>query len=342
MAGVRTLALFSSRRPPPGPDGASLTEVHTSQCSTAERSSVVSVASHGKPTLAVRIATLVTILLPFVGLAGGIILIWPFGFGWVSLVLLLVMYILTGFGVTIGYHRLFTHRSFETGPMVTAVLAVLGSMAVEGPVLNWVATHRKHHQHSDHDDDPHSPHTHGAGLWNFCKGLVHAHLGWMLSSRNTPDIPRYSPDLASNRLIRFISRTFPLWVLAGLLIPAAIGGLLTMSWSGVLLGFVWGGLVRILLLHHVTWSINSVCHIWGTRPFESHDESRNNAILGVLAFGEGWHNNHHAFPTSARHGLRWWEFDSSYLVIRGMEQLGLARRVRVPAKDRVDQKRRDA
>lgn len=252
------------------------------------------------------------------------------------------MYVLTGFGVTIGYHRLFTHRSFETGPVMTAALAVLGSMAVEGPVLNWVATHRKHHQHSDHAEDPHSPHTHGAGLLNFFKGLAHAHLGWMMSSRNTPDIPRYSPDLARNRLVRFISKTFPFWVLAGLLIPAAIGGLLTMSWSGVLLGFVWGGLVRILLLHHVTWSINSVCHIWGTRPFESHDESRNNAVLGVLAFGEGWHNNHHAFPTSARHGLRWWEFDSSYLVIRGMEMLGLARKVRVPAKDRQALKRRGA
>jgi stearoyl-CoA desaturase (delta-9 desaturase) len=314
-----------------------LTDIQTASCSGTEQRLP---AEHPRPSLSIRIATLVTIFLPLVGLVAGIILIWPFGFGWVSLALLLVMYILTGFGVTVGYHRLFTHRSFETGPVMTAILAVLGSMAVEGPVLNWVATHRKHHQHSDHEDDPHSPHTHGAGLFNFFKGLLHAHLGWMLSSRYTPDIPRYSPDLDSNRLVKFISRTFPVWVLAGLLIPAAIGGLLTMTWSGALLGFVWGGLVRILLLHHVTWSINSVCHIWGTRPFESHDESRNNAILGVLAFGEGWHNNHHAFPTSARHGLRWWEFDSSYLVIRVMEWLGLARRVRVPAKDRVAQKLR--
>ncbi|MFU8829130.1 MAG: acyl-CoA desaturase [Phycisphaerales bacterium] len=287
-----------------------------------------------------KIATLVTVVLPLIGLVAGVILIWPIGFGWVSLALLLVMYILTGLGITVGYHRLFTHRSFETGPVVTATLGILGSMAVEGPLLNWVATHRKHHQHSDHDEDPHSPHSHGAGLVNFLKGLVHSHLGWMLGSRNTPDIQRYSPDLAGNRLIRFVSKAFPLWVVLGLVLPAAIGGLLTMSWSGVLLGFIWGGLVRIFLLHHVTWSINSVCHIWGTRPFESHDESRNNAILGVLAFGEGWHNNHHAFPTSARHGLRWWEFDSSYLVIRGLEMLGLARKIRVPAPERVEQKRR--
>jgi len=312
---------------------------HLAQTSALESSPLVA-AQHDPPSLAIRTATLVTIILPLIGLAGGILLIWPIGFGWASLALLLTMYILTGFGVTIGYHRLFTHKSFETGPVMTAVLAILGSMAVEGPVLNWVATHRKHHQYSDHDDDPHSPHAHGGGFVNFLKGLVHAHLGWMLTSRYTPDIQRYSPDLAKSRLIRFISKTFPLWVLLGLLIPAALGGLLTMSWSGVLLGFVWGGLVRILLLHHVTWSINSVCHIWGTRPFESHDESRNNAILGVLAFGEGWHNNHHAFPTSARHGLRWWEIDTSYLVIRGMEMLGLARRVRVPARDRQELKRR--
>lgn len=313
---------------------------HLAHTSSSVDGSPSAAAQHDPPSVAIRIATLVTIFLPLLGLAGGILLIWPIGFGWASLALLLTMYILTGFGVTIGYHRLFTHRSFETGPVMTAVLAIFGSMAVEGPVLNWVATHRKHHQHSDHDEDPHSPHAHGGGFVNFLKGLVHAHLGWMLTSRYTPDIPRYAPDLAGNRMIRAISKTFPLWVLLGLLIPAAIGGLITMSWGGVLLGFVWGGLVRILLLHHVTWSINSVCHIWGTKPFESHDESRNNAILGVLAFGEGWHNNHHAFPTSARHGLRWWEIDTSYLVIKGMQWLGLVRKVRVPARDRIDSKRR--
>lgn len=288
---------------------------------------------------AMKLATLLTIVLPLIGLIAGIVLIWPLGFGWVSLGLLLTMYVLTGFGVTVGYHRLFTHRSFETGPVMTTVLGVLGSMAVEGPILNWVATHRKHHQHSDHDADPHSPHSHGGGFVNFFKGLLHAHMGWMLSSRHVPEISRYAPDLEQSRLVRFLSKAFPLWVFLGLLIPSVLGGLLTMSWSGVLLGFVWGGLVRILLLHHVTWSINSVCHIWGSRPFESHDESRNNAVFGVLAFGEGWHNNHHAFPTSARHGLRWWEFDSSYLVIRTMQMLGLARKIRVPAPERIEQKR---
>lgn len=286
----------------------------------------------------VRIATLIAVLLPPVALVAGIILLWPYGFSWVYLGLLIGMYILTGLGITVGYHRLFTHKSFETNRVVTFIFGALGSMAVEGSILSWVATHRSHHQHSDCDNDPHSPHTHGAGLLNFLRGLFHAHVGWFIRGR-LPDLNRYVPDLSRDRMIVAINRTFPLWVLAGLVIPAALGGLLTLSWMGVLLGFIWGGLIRILLVHHVTWSINSVCHIWGRQPFEARDESRNNAICGILGFGEGWHNNHHAFPTSARHGLRWWEFDSSYLVIRALSLAGLARNVRVPSADRIAAKR---
>ncbi len=298
----------------------------------------IEVPSQVPTPLRMRVAVLITVLLPFAGLIAGIALTWPFGFWWLHLGLLLGMYTLTVLGVTVGYHRFFTHRSFATNRVVMSIMGILGSMAVEGPLLIWVATHRCHHQHSDAEADPHSPHTHGGGLLNMIRGLWHAHIGWMLSSRHQ-DLSRYVQDLARDRLVRTISRLFPLWVLLGMVLPAALGGLLTWSWLGVLLGFVWGGLVRVFLVHHVTWSVNSVCHIWGRQPFNCRDESRNNAICAILAFGEGWHNNHHAFPTSARHGLRWWELDCSYLVIRALVLVGLARDVRVPAIERIVSKR---
>ena len=284
--------------------------------------------------LKLRLINLAAVTIPFLGLIAAIALLWGVAFDWVHLAILAGMYIGTAIGITVGYHRLFTHSSFTAPRPVVAVLAALGSMAVEGPVIQWVATHRRHHQHSDEDDDPHSPHTHGAGFWGMVRGAWHAHMGWMLKAPPR-GLARYSKDLRKDRLVRFMSRTFPLWVLLGLIIPAALGGLLTMSWTGALLGFIWGGLVRILLVHHVTWSINSVCHIWGSRPFRSHDHSRNNPVFGVLGLGEGWHNNHHAFPTSARHGLRWWELDISYLIIRGMGLVGLASDIRVPTRERI-------
>ncbi len=248
------------------------------------------------------------------------------------------MYLLTALGVTVGYHRLFTHKSFSAPAWVRAVFAALGSMAVEGPVNKWVAMHRCHHQHSDDHSDPHSPHHHGSGVVGVLKGMWHAHCGWIFQG-NPKDLERYNPDLRADRMMRWMSRLWPLWSIMGLVIPTVIAGLVTMTWTGALLGFLWGGLVRILVVHHVTWSINSVCHIWGSRPFKSHDESRNNAIFGVLGLGEGWHNNHHAFPTSARHGLRWWEIDISYLVIRGLEKVGLAYDVKVPDRARQAMKR---
>jgi len=240
------------------------------------------------------------------------------------------MYVLTGLGITIGYHRLFTHRSFKTVRPVELGLAVIGSMAVEGALFRWVAMHRRHHQHSDQPGDPHSPHEFGRGFFAAIAGWWHAHVGWCFK-REAPGLDRYVRDLGKDRCLRRVSRLFPLWVALGLLIPAAAGGLITGTWLGAALGFLWGGLVRVFLVHHVTWSINSVCHLWGTRPYATRDESRNNAVCGVLAFGEGWHNNHHAFPNSARHGLRWWQLDTSYLVIWVMARLGLAWRVRVPA-----------
>ncbi|HEV8379354.1 MAG TPA: fatty acid desaturase [Tepidisphaeraceae bacterium] len=281
-------------------------------------------------SLAERVGNLLAVTLPLAGLAVAGVFLWGYGFSWVHLGLLLGMYILTGLGITIGYHRLFTHKAFEARLPLKAALAVLGSMAVEGPLLKWVAVHRRHHQHSDEHDDPHSPNVFGGGLLGVLKGLWHAHLGWIFKA-DPPQLSRYVPDLQKDGLLRVLSNLFPLWVLIGLLVPALLGGLITLSWTGALLGFIWGGLVRIFLVHHITWSINSVCHLWGSRPFRCHDESRNNIVFGVLAFGEGWHNNHHAFPTSARHGLAWWQIDVSYWVIRVMAWLRLAYNVKIPA-----------
>lgn len=277
-----------------------------------------------------RVLTLLAVLLPPAALIAAIILLWGPGFGWTSFGLLLGGYMLTGMGITVGYHRYFTHKSFETNVVVKAALGILGSMSVQGSLLRWAATHRSHHQHSDRHDDPHSPHTHGDGFWGRIKGAWHAHMGWFIKP-NRDTLMRYVPDLQQDKLTLWISRLFPLWVLLGLLIPAGIALAITGTWTGALLGFLWGGLVRIMMVHHITWSVNSVCHLWGNRPYKSHDHSRNNAIFGVLAFGEGWHNNHHAFPTSARHGLRWWQFDMSYMVIRAMGWVGLAKEIRVPS-----------
>jgi stearoyl-CoA desaturase (delta-9 desaturase) len=281
---------------------------------------------------------LIVIIFPFAGLVLAIALLWGWGFSWVHLGLLLGMYLVSGFGITIGYHRLFTHKSFETNRWVKLTLGIFGSMAFEGPLLKWVAHHRKHHQHSDQHDDPHSPHLHGHGWLGMLRGLWHAHLGWIFIP-DAPNLTRYIPDLSADRLLRAVSATFTIWAALGLLIPALLGGLLTMSWTGALLGFIWGGLARIFFVHHVTWSINSVCHMWGSRPFRSHDESRNNLIFGLLGLGEGWHNNHHAFPRSARHGLSWWQVDLSWYIIALMQRLGLAWNVRVPAAQMMEMKR---
>lgn len=298
----------------------------------------VSPAPPDRPPVSVMVTNLVVIVLPFVGLIAAMVLLWGRGFDWTSLGLFLGMYTATALGITVGYHRLFTHRSFETHAVIKAILGVVGSMAVQGPLLKWVALHRRHHQHSDQEGDPHSPHTHEHGVLGVFRGLWHAHLGWLF--RPDPQgLMQYVGDLERSKLIRVVSALFPLWLAAGLLLPAVLGGLMTWSWSGVLLGFLWGGLVRVFAVHHVTWSVNSVCHLWGTRPFQTNDHSRNNPIFGVLAMGEGWHNNHHAFPTSARHGLRWWQVDTSYLLIRGMAMLGLVWNVRKPARQHVTAKR---
>ena len=288
-------------------------------------------ASSNSVSLGVRVVTLILIIVPFLGLVAVPFFLWGWGFHWADLALLLGMYVLTVLGITVGYHRLFVHRSFETHYVVKFVLAVLGSMAVQGPLLEWVAMHRRHHQHSDTPDDPHSPHHHGHGVLGMLRGAWHSHIGWFFR-REPGNLATYVQDLRKSRLLRVTSALFPAWVALGLLIPTVLGGLLTGTWFGCLTGLLWGGLVRVFLVHHVTWSVNSACHLWGRRPYHSDDESRDNTVFGVLAMGEGWHNTHHAFPTSARHGLRWWQIDVSYWVIRALASVGLAWNVRLPTK----------
>ena len=249
--------------------------------------------------------------------------------GWPELAVLLGAYALAGFGVTIGYHRLLTHRSFETQRPVRLMLAILGSAAGQGMVIRWVATHRRHHQQADREGDPHSPHLHGHGLFGTVRGFWHAHLGWAFDA-DKPRLARSVPDLLADRWMLLVDRLYFLWVGIGILLPAVLLGGYFHSWQGFWAGVIWGGMVRICLMQHVTWSVNSVCHIWGARPFNSADLSTNNFAVAVLSLGEGWHNNHHAFPTSAKHGLRWWQFDPSYLIIRSMQRVGLAWNVRQP------------
>jgi len=277
------------------------------------------------------VTVLIGVLVPLCGLGTAAALAWTYGlFGWADLGLLVGMYLLAMLGVTVGFHRLFTHRSFETVRPVQFILGVLGSMTFQGPLLEWVGRHRIHHQYSDREGDPHSPHTpHRRGFWGRFRAFWHAHIGWAFAAE-TMDLVRYAPDLQKSRMLRVVSVLFPLWAVLGLAIPAGMGFAIG-GWAGALTGFLWGGLVRVLLGHHAAWAVNSVCHLWGSRPYHSGDESRNNPVIAVLAMGEGWHNNHHAFPTSARHGLRWWQIDFAYYLIRLLAQFGLAWKIRVPS-----------
>jgi stearoyl-CoA desaturase (Delta-9 desaturase) len=236
-----------------------------------------------------------------------------------------ILYVLTGFGVTVGFHRLFTHRSFKARPAVRAVLAVLGSAAIEGPVISWVADHRKHHAFADRPGDPHSPHVdHGVGWLGALRGLLHAHVGWLFLHDQRGARARYAPDLLADPVIRFVDRTFVIWAVGGLGIAFGLGAAIGGSLAAGLTALLWGGAVRLFVLHHMTYSINSICHVFGRRRFVTADESRNVFWLALPSFGEAWHNNHHAFPTSARHGLGRWQLDPSALVIRGLEACGLA------------------
>jgi stearoyl-CoA desaturase (delta-9 desaturase) len=244
---------------------------------------------------------------------------WGGWLHWSDVAVFFITYIPIGLGVTVGFHRLFTHRSFKAKPWVRGLFAILGSAAVEGPLISWVADHRKHHAFSDKDGDPHSPHAHDGVL----RGLFHAHVGWLFIHTERANRLRYAPDLMKDPIIARVDKTFVVWVVAGLAFPFSLGWLIGGSIDTALTGLLWGGAVRMLVLHHVTYSINSLCHFFGRKRFDVDDESRNLAWLAPFSFGESWHHNHHAFPTSAHHGLRWWEFDISSLVIRGMRRVGM-------------------
>ena len=244
---------------------------------------------------------------------------------WQDLLILALSYMVIGSGITVGFHRLLTHRSFRCHRVVRMGFAALGSAAAEGPVIDWVATHRKHHQFSDVDGDPHSPHVgHGTGWRGAVSGLVHAHVGWVFRDMEVADERRYAKDLLADPLIRFVDRTFVLWVVAGLAAAFGLGVLLTGTARGGLVALLWGGAARIFFMHHATFSINSLCHYFGRHDYDTGDESRNLAWLAIPTWGEAWHNNHHAFPTSYRHGLKRWQIDPSAAIIRTLEMAGLA------------------
>jgi stearoyl-CoA desaturase (delta-9 desaturase) len=284
--------------------------------------------SVGEMTRIEKTANLGAVVVPFIATVAAIVLLWNSLVSPADLVIAAVMYLLTAVGITVGFHRLLTHRSFQTSKPIEYTFAILGSMAVQGPPLAWVADHRKHHAHTDEEGDPHSPHVgHDGGLRGVLAGLWHAHSGWLLSTQGRADWKRYAADLYEDRGMRRISRAFPWLVLATLAIPALLGYLVSGTLLGALTGLLWGGLVRIFFVHHVTWSVNSVCHFLGSRRFDTDDRSTNVFWLAIPSLGESWHHNHHAFPRSAVHGLRRWEPDPSALIIGAMEKLGLARNV---------------
>jgi stearoyl-CoA desaturase (delta-9 desaturase) len=272
-----------------------------------------------------KITNLIGVPLPLVGLVVAIVLLWDRAIGPLELSLMVGFYVATALGVTLGFHRMLTHRAFESSRSFRAVVAVLGSMAVQGSVITWVADHRKHHAFTDQEGDPHSPHLSGPGFWGGVTGLWHAHVGWLFESVGTAERERFAPDLVKDRVLRVVDKLFPLWVALSLGIPFALGWIIGGGIGAALTALLWGGLVRVFLLHHVTWSINSVCHFFGRKRFDVEDESRNVFWLAPLSMGEAWHHNHHAFPTSAFHGLSLWErlADPTGLLIALLEKLGI-------------------
>ncbi|MGI8576891.1 MAG: acyl-CoA desaturase [Nocardioidaceae bacterium] len=285
-----------------------------------------------------RVALGLFIAVPFLALVAAVPLAWGGWLGWHDVVIALAMYAVTGHGITVGFHRFFTHKSFKPNRGVKIALAIAGSMAVQGPVIRWVADHRKHHKFSDREGDPHSPWRYGESIPALIKGLFYAHMGWLFDADQTPQ-RQYAPDLLKDRDVVRISRSFPGLVAVSLLLPPLVGGLWSMSFTGALTAFFWGSLVRVSLLHHVTWSINSICHAVGQRPFKSRDKSGNVWWLAIPSMGESWHNLHHSDPTCARHGVLRGQVDTSARIIWALEKIGWVKAVRWPVKERLDMKR---
>jgi stearoyl-CoA desaturase (delta-9 desaturase) len=298
----------------------------------------------GRRKSSLEIVTLyVIVAVPILALAAVVPAVWGWGMSWLDVGLAVGFYYLTLLGVTVGYHRHFTHGSFKATRPLRLALAAAGSMAIQGPVIQWVADHRRHHAFSDRAGDPHSPWRYGTDLRSLLKGMFHAHLGWLFDRRKTNQ-ERYAPDLLKDGALVTTSKLFVVWAFLSLAAPALIGGLVTGSWAGAWSAFFWAGLVRVALLHHVTWSINSVCHVVGNRPFVSpgRDRATNFWPLAILSGGESWHNLHHADPTCARHGVLRGQVDISARVIWAFEKLGWARDVKWPDPVRLATKRRPA
>jgi len=288
-------------------------------------------------SLASRLTVAGFIALPLIALVAAIPVAITYGLTWLNLTLALVFYAVASVGITVGYHRLFTHRSFKANRPTTIALGIAGSMAIEGSMATWVADHRRHHKYSDEVGDPHSPWKYGTSPTAIAKGLGWAHCGWLFSGEKTR-VERFAPDILKDRDTGWVHRWFPAFLITSLVAPAVLGGLLTWSWAGAITAFFWAGLVRIALVHHVTWSINSVCHVWGKRPFRSRDNSGNVAWLALPSLGESWHNYHHADPTSARHGVLPKQVDATAAMIRGMEKVGWASSAKWPSQERINKR----
>jgi stearoyl-CoA desaturase (Delta-9 desaturase) len=288
----------------------------------------------GRQTLAELITIRTFLLVPFLALAAAVPVFWGWGVSWLDLTIGGAFFVVSTLGITVGYHRYFTHGAFRAKRALRIALAVAGGLAAQGPVIGWVADHRRHHAFSDREGDPHSPWLFGTSAAALARGFWHAHMGWLFG-RDKTNIDRFAPDLAADRDMRVVDRLFPLWVVTSLLLPPLLGGLITLSWWGALTAFLWAGLARISFQHHVTWSVNSVCHMIGERPFTSRDHSANFWPLAILSMGESWHNTHHADPTSARHGAQRGQIDISARVIWLFEKLGWAWNVRWPTAKRL-------
>jgi stearoyl-CoA desaturase (delta-9 desaturase) len=296
--------------------------------------------TEGQQPLGILIGLWAFVVLPFLALLLAVPVVWGGWLGWTDVAIGAAWYLVSGLGITVGYHRYFTHGSFKAKRWLRIALAVAGSLAVQGSIIQWVADHRRHHMFSDLDGDPHSPWRFGASFRGLTKGLFHAHVGWLFH-REMSNRERFAPDLLADKDIRRVDEMFPLLVAVSTAGPALLGGLVTWSWQGALTAFFWAGLIRIGLLHHVTWAINSVCHVYGERPFEVRqgDKASNFWPLAILSFGESWHNLHHADPTSARHGVLRGQIDISARTIWLLEKIGAAYQVRWPRPERIAAKR---
>ena len=290
--------------------------------------------------LTMRIIIGAFVVIPLIAVAFALPIAWGGWLSWLDITLAIGLWLLTAGGITVGYHRYFTHGSFKANRTVKIILAVFGSLAIEGSLDQWVADHRKHHKFSEEIGDPHSPWRFGTSKKAIGKGLLYAHVGWLFDDDNT-GIDKYAPDIAADKDLNWISKHFSVFVIASLLLPAVLGGLITWSWMGAVTAFFWAGLVRVAFVHHVTWSINSICHVFGNRPFTSRDLSSNVAWLAIPSLGESWHNLHHVDPTAARHGVMKGQIDVSASFIRGMEKTGLATEVRWPKPERLVKKLKD-